>query len=250
MYRFVIATFLGILLLDLTLQSCKHEPLTGADVDPDPTDTMPSDTTGTDTTMTGNPCDPDSVYYQNEIQPLLTAYCTTPGCHGGSNPAEGVNLTSYSNLVNTVEDVSNQDWSENQLMEVLFLNDPDEKMPPQGSPQLTLEQKNKIAQWVGQGALNNACDNAAAGCDTTAVSFSGFLMPLIQNQCLGCHGNSNPSAGIKLTNYTEVKAVAVSGKLYNSVTRTVNWMPSGGVKLDGCNVSKIKSWVNAGSLNN
>ncbi len=39
----------------------------------------------------------DSVRYSVEIKPIFDANCAFPGCHAGSVPAGGVDLTTYAN---------------------------------------------------------------------------------------------------------------------------------------------------------
>ena len=56
--------------------------------------------------------------------------------------------------------------------------------------------------------------------------------------------------GVALTSYAEVKSVALNGKLYAALTRTTNWMPKGGPKLDDCSLQKIQFWIGAGAPQN
>jgi hypothetical protein len=46
--------------------------------------------------------------------------------------------------------------------------------------------------------------------------------------------------------------VAQNGKLYGAVNHSPGYspMPKGGTKLSACNISKIKAWIDGGSLNN
>ncbi len=230
----------------LCYPSCKHEPL----VDPGtgPIDTIDTIDVPIDTPPVVVPCSPDTVYFQNEILPLLVSNCTESGCHNATDKQKGVILDSYDNIIATVDDVRSNDWNKNELIEVLVLNEPDKRMPPAPNEKLTLLQVERITKWVAQGALNNRCDEqGGAPCDTNTVTYSNFVKPLVQAKCQGCHGNSNPSAGINLSSYTTAKPAAQNGKLLGAVTRTSNWMPRNGQKLDDCTVNKIKSWINAGA---
>jgi hypothetical protein len=90
-------------------------------------------------------------------------------------------------------------------------------------------------------------------CDTSNVTFSGDVFPIIQNSCLsGCHSGSSPSAGITLSTYAGVKAKVTDNRLYGSITHASGFsaMPKGGSKLTDCNLSKIKAWIDAGAPNN
>lgn len=231
------AFFFGLLFLSLfVVQSCQHDPYQ-----------VPVDSTNPP--LTGI-CDPDSVYFQNQILPILVSNCTQSGCHNAQDHEDGVVLDSYQSLITTVEKVSNNDWDENKLMKVLRDNDPDDRMPAAPNSPLTQEQINLIGTWVNQGAKNNACDENSGGCDVSNVQYSTFVKSLIQTKCQGCHSGNNPQGSIKLTNYAEIKTVALNGKLYNSLTRASNWMPSGGAKLDDCSLQKIQTWIGAGAPEN
>lgn len=90
-------------------------------------------------------------------------------------------------------------------------------------------------------------------CDTAGVTYSGTVVSLLQaSGCLSCHSGGAPSGNISLASYTGVKAVAVNGKLYGAINHSPGFspMPQGGNKMSACNISKIKAWIDAGSINN
>lgn len=90
-------------------------------------------------------------------------------------------------------------------------------------------------------------------CDTTNITFSGIINPIISNSCVsGCHGGGTPSAGIGLENHAQIKSIAQSGKLVGVINHSVGFspMPKGGGKLTACQISQIEIWVNGGMLNN
>lgn len=92
------------LLLPLIIWSCKHEPI------------IPN--------LPVNPplkgfCDPDSVYFQNQILPLLVSNCTEAGCHNEQDHQEGIVLTTYQRLLATVTHVTQNDWEKNKLIKSL-----------------------------------------------------------------------------------------------------------------------------------
>jgi hypothetical protein len=233
MNRFIWLAGSGVMLCALLLMSCKHDPYVNPENPP----------------MTGL-CDPDSVYFQNQVLPILVSNCTESGCHNPQDHEEGIVLDSYQSLVTTVENGTLNDLQENKLMKAILDDDPDDRMPPPPNAPLTADQINILKQWLSQGALNNACDENFGGCDPADAKYSTFILPLIQTKCVGCHSGNNPQGGIKLSTYSEIKNVALNGKLYSSVTRTSNWMPLGGSKLDDCSVQRIQTWVQAGAPEN
>lgn len=248
MQQYALLTFFVVILLSLSTPACKHEPVLPGGSDPtDPTDN-PIDTTGNPGGV-GVPCDPDSVYFQNQILPILVSNCTESGCHNTTDHQDGVILTSYQSLMSTVENVTDNNWDENKLMKVLLEDDPDDRMPYNKAP-LPQTQINLIAAWIQQGAKNNGCNENYGACETTNVQYSAFVRPLIQARCQGCHSGNAPQGGINLSTYANVKSVASNGKLYAAVTRTADWMPKGGTKLDQCTIDKLKAWIDAGAPEN
>ncbi len=219
--------------------ACQHDPFIQPN---DPNNPDPPPTTGT--------CDPDSVYFQNQILPILVSNCTESGCHNALDQQDDVVLVSYQSLVSTVENATQNDFNENKLMRVLLENDLEDRMPPSPKPALPQVQIDLLKTWLAQGGQNNACDENLGGCNTTDVKFSLFIKPLVQAKCQGCHSGNTPQGGIKLVSYTEVKTVALDGRLYNSLTRTSNWMPKGGAKLDDCSLQKIQAWIGSGAPEN
>ncbi len=94
-------------------------------------------------------------------------------------------------------------------------------------------------------------------CDTTNVTFSGTILPIIENNCKVCHGSGSQQGGILLEDYTSISAAAKipagqPGSLYGAVSHNPgNYpMPKGGLQLSDCNIKKIETWINAGTPNN
>lgn len=89
-------------------------------------------------------------------------------------------------------------------------------------------------------------------CDTAAVTYSSSVVPVLLSNCTVCHGGNTPSAGIKLDTYAGVKVQADNGRLWGAVSQATSFspMPKNGTKLNTCNLTKIKKWLDAGALNN
>lgn len=87
-------------------------------------------------------------------------------------------------------------------------------------------------------------------CDTSAVTWSGTIEPLIQSSCAipGCHvpGAESPT----LTSYTAVKAIADDGRMRGVlILGTPAFMPLNG-KLPACDQTKVQVWLDAGAPEN
>ncbi len=229
----------------LHVMSCQHDPL---EIDIDPVDPIdPMDTMSMDTISVIIPCDPDSVYFRNDILPIIQGSCAFTGCHGDGSAQGGVDLTSYESIIRTAEVVP-FNLGDSELYEVITENDADKVMPPAPQNPLTPTQIQLIAKWILVGAPNNSCDD----CDTDNVTFSQVVYPIIKNSCEGCHGVNNPSAGISLTNHTQIQTIAQNGSLLGTVAHQSGFvpMPYNQQKLDSCKIDQIRIWLENGALDN
>lgn len=251
MRKLLFTALIGYLLLALVMLEggCKHAPLFDDD-DLVPIDT--SDTSGVvDTLPTGIPCDPDSVYFETDVLPILVSNCAKSGCHDVTSHQEDVVLNNYSNVMQT-GDVSPFSLGSSDLYEAITETDPEDRMPPPPNTPLTQAQIQIIAKWINQGAQDLHCDPNYGACDTSNVRFSQTVLPVISTYCKGCHSGASPSGNINLETYDGIKTVAQNGKLYGVISWSSGFskMPQGGNKLDACTISKFKAWIDAGALNN
>jgi hypothetical protein len=78
------------------------------------------------------------------------------------------------------------------------------------------------------------------------ISFSNNILPIIQNNCTGCHDNSN---GYTFTNHHNIadNYEAIIGSMQG---KGYQLMPQGGPALPDSIVQKIQCWVNQGLKNN
>ena len=239
------------------ITSCKHSPIIDMDnVDPvdttgNPIDTTTIDTSTTDTTTIGMPCDPDKVYFETDVLPLLKSNCAFSGCHDTQTAQKKVILESYASTIATA-DIKAFDLEKSKMYQVLVESDPNKRMPPSPRAALSTEQIQLIATWILQGALDEQCDSNTQACDTSMVSFSNFVKPLILKNCLGCHSGNTPSGGLNLENYTGIEILAKNGRLFGAINHDTGFvpMPQGSGKLAQCDIDKIKSWIDAGATNN
>lgn len=109
--------------------------------------------------------------------------------------------------------------------------------------------------------LMNACyydnqDNLypyyEANCDTTNVSYSLQIKPILNDRCVSCHNAADASAGVHLDTYEGVKTVADNGRLWGSINHDNGYeaMPQGSSQLNSCALGQFKAWINSGSLDN
>ena len=92
-------------------------------------------------------------------------------------------------------------------------------------------------------------------CDTVNVTFSSSVQPVLQQNCLSCHGNNTASSlggNIKLEDYQDVKLRADDGSLLGTISHEPGYspMPRRASKLDDCTISIIEIWINSNSPDN
>jgi cytochrome c553 len=214
------------------LTACKHQPVIVGDPDPDPTNI---------------PCDPDTVYFENDILPLLQASCAYAGCHDAATAQDGVNLTNYFSIIQT-GDIKPGNPNGSDLYEVITENDPDKRMPPPPNNPLSAAQTQLIFTWIQQGAKNNKCDD----CDTTDVSYAQNIVPLLNQNCVICHSGANPQAGLNLTSLAELQGAITYKNLMPRVKHETGYavMPPSGAKISDCNIRQLELWIADGMPDN
>jgi hypothetical protein len=92
-----------------------------------------------------------------------------------------------------------------------------------------------------------------SSCDTTIVTFSGTIAPILNNNCLGCHSNAAAAGAgnnIRLENYADVAARKsnITGSIKH--TGTYSPMPKNGGKLKSCSINQWDIWIRNGMINN
>lgn len=247
-----VKTLLLLLSILFIWYSCKHEPvdIEGFEINDN---TNPQDTVQS----TSDTCSSDTVYFENDILPIIISNCAISGCHDAQSAQDGIVLDSYSNII-SYGDVRAGSPGNSDLYEVITESDPSKLMPPSSSGRsLSAQQKETIRSWIEQGAKNNSCQNQTGNCDTTNVGFSSNIQVILQNNCLGCHSGTAPQGQVDLSTYTNVKVYADNGRLFGSVNHDSGYtqMPYDGTndgtpKLDQCKILTIKAWINQGALNN
>jgi len=89
-------------------------------------------------------------------------------------------------------------------------------------------------------------------CDTSNITFSNEILPMINSRCTGCHSGSAPSGNVYLESYDDIVTAATNGSLLGTIRHEAGWspMPKNGAKLDNCTISKLEIWIADGTPNN
>jgi hypothetical protein len=98
----------------------------------------------------------------------------------------------------------------------------------------------------------NAVELGGGGCDTTNVSYSMQVVPILQSNCYACHQGPGASSGIDFSNYGAFKGWAGSGYVAGDITGAPGHtpMPYGLPQLPACEINTILAWIDQGMLNN
>jgi len=221
-----------IALITFTVLSCTKYQIPGNQV-PEPETLMNPEV---------STCDPDTVYFQNTILPLVVSSCGTTGCHDQESHKDGIILTDYSSIIKTGK-IKAGDPNDSEFFESLTENG-DDLMPPPPYDPLNSEQIQLIKTWILQGARNNACFD---GCDTGSVTFADQIWPMMESYCTGCHSASAPGGGIVIAGYDDMKALAENGSLMGSVRWETGYarMPTN-QQLSDCNINLLQKWIDDG----
>ena len=85
-------------------------------------------------------------------------------------------------------------------------------------------------------------------CDTSKVTYTATVEPFVQENCVSCHNDQLANGNVRLDGYDFVKAAALTGPLYPSVSYSAGAkeMPPSG-KLSDCSIKQIKAWIDAGA---
>lgn len=193
------------------------------------------------------PPDEEDICFETEILPIFQSYCAKSGCHDAATASEGYILDSYANIVARGIDEGNAAGS--KIYEVLN-EDGDDRMPQPPNSPLSAAQISLIAQWINEGAQNTT--GCAPVCDSSSVTYSGKVKPILQTHCLGCHSGDAVSGGfIPLDTYDGVKEMVNINALLPAIEHTGSFpMPKNGAKLSDCKIAIITKWIEAGAPDN
>ncbi|WP_188133778.1 c-type cytochrome domain-containing protein [Chitinophaga sp. CF418] len=219
--------------------ACKHE----VPLQPNTPDTGGAG--NTDSFLAIGTCRPDTVYFSNTIQPMLSTGCALSGCHDKVTHQEELVLSNYDGIMRIV---TSNNATESKLYKVITAGNED-IMPPAPHTPFSSAMIASIRKWIDQGAQNNQCISA---CDTSIFTYSRAVAPIISVNCKGCHNPTSLGGGVDLSNYNGVKVVALNGRLAGSINHVSGYvaMPQGGNKLPACQIKQIEKWVQSGATNN
>lgn len=89
-------------------------------------------------------------------------------------------------------------------------------------------------------------------CDTSSMSYSTDIVPILEYNCISCHNRVQSNDGVILTDYADVLTEVQNGYLVNVIEHNPGFpqMPYGLPQLSSCTINMIVAWVNRGAPNN
>jgi hypothetical protein len=230
------------LTLSLLVSACLYEKGTA----PDPTGSGGTDACQQSSGNNGGVApQPGEVCFDKDIMPIFNNNCAMSTCHDALTASDGYNLANYGSIIR--KGITPGRGTSGKIYEVITSTRDKDRMPPPARTPLTKTQVDLLVAWVNQGAKNTVCNPVS----TTNVTYSGSIKPLLEANCLGCHGRGLVSGGVSLDSYAAVKVFVGNKKLYGSISQQAGYrpMPQGG-RLGVCEIAMVKKWIDAGAPNN
>lgn len=180
------------------------------------------------------------VCFTRDIMPVLLSNCAKTGCHDNISKKEGIDVTSYTALMNSGI-INNGNPNSSELYKVISKSPGSEDiMPPPPDQPLPKAVRDSIYRWIALGAKNETC---ASACDTTGtITWTAKVAGIVSSNCTGCHSGTTAGGGIKLTTYTEVTASVNSGKLLPAIKRSGPKPMPPTASMSACDIRTIELW--------
>src|SRR5450759_2120543 len=86
-------------------------------------------------------------------------------------------------------------------------------------------------------------------CDTSNVTFSGIISPILANNCYSCHSDANAAFGGNIHLQSIADVITNSPRIVVSIKQTgLKPMPPSG-KLNICSITQFDIWIRNGMPN-
>lgn len=99
---------------------------------------------------------------------------------------------------------------------------------------------------------NELYPSDGTACDTTAVTYTATIQPILNQSCLSCHSAASAQGNVVLEGYNLLKVYVDDGSFLGAVSHGSGYspMPKGGNKLSDCKILQIQTWIASGAPNN
>ncbi len=108
-----------------------------------------------------------------------------------------------------------------------------------------------VAGLVGSCTYDNEEALYGTSCDTALVSYRNSVAPIINQNCISCHGSASIVTSKPMDSYNLIRPYIQNGALGHSIRGTggYNQMPPSG-PLSACELRTIEKWIEAGYPDN
>jgi hypothetical protein len=163
----------------------------------------------------GIACNPDNVYFNMNLLPLLASSFGKPNCHDAATHKKGVFHTNYINILQ-IGAVEPSNPAGSEVNKIISGNGKEGLIPPSPNPALSTYPIRMVYKWISQGTKSLRCDNLP--CDTINNTYPGSIWPIIQDNCTGCHTSAYAGRGTQLLDHAIITAgVGPNGRLFGSI---------------------------------
>ena len=94
----------------------------------------------------------------------------------------------------------------------------------------------------------------AAICDTSMVTYSGTILPIIKSNCSvsGCHDATSVAGGYDYSTYAGLYVNVRNNRLLGALNHKTGYfaMPQNAPSLSSCEINQFTTWINRGAPNN
>ncbi len=89
-------------------------------------------------------------------------------------------------------------------------------------------------------------------CQTEDMTYQGDVLPIIQENCYGCHDQASNNGNITLEGYQNLRTYVDNDQLLGAIKHTSGFspMPKNAPQLLECEIAKIEAWIGLGAPDN
>lgn len=89
-------------------------------------------------------------------------------------------------------------------------------------------------------------------CNTENATYSGTVLPILQQNCYGCHSAAANFGNITLEGYDQLSTYVTNGQFLGAIHHDAGFspMPKNQAQLLECDIRKIERWIEEGALQN
>jgi len=199
----------------------------------DSSDEPPADPNNPENNDQASDADPDAGYitYHGDVEPILKQLCVA--CHNAAIHEDGVDLSTYEKAK----------YEYNNIIEAMQ-EDEDDIMPPSGPVDYSIIET--ILSWKDDGLREGQVSAPDTGNTDGTYTYTADIKPLIDQECIVCHGATSATAGFDISSYDKTvnQIDAIIGRI-DLQTGQAGVMPTSG-RMEEIKIQKFIDWYTQG----